>query len=111
MNPGKRAEDVAARYLLRNSYKILARNFNARVGEIDIVAEKNNEIIFVEVKGTMGDYNARERITREKMNKIYKAADCFLKNYRGDYDSVRVDVIEVCRNKVNHIIDIWECDI
>ena len=47
---GKNGEQLAAGYLTENGYFILKMNYNCRIGEIDIIATKNNVIIFVEVK-------------------------------------------------------------
>ena len=47
---GKLGEDLACRYLQNQGYKILERNFEARQGEIDIIALDKSEIIFIEVK-------------------------------------------------------------
>ena len=47
---GSFGEDVAIRYLEMRGYRVIAKNFKCRLGEIDIIAEKRDEIIFVEVK-------------------------------------------------------------
>ena len=49
-NLGNLGETIAATYLKNNHYKILEHNFNIYGGEIDLVAQKNDEIIFIEVK-------------------------------------------------------------
>ena len=50
-NPvGKKGEDAAAAFLQKKGYKILQRNFHIKGGEIDIVAEKDNTLVFIEVK-------------------------------------------------------------
>lgn len=58
---GKMAEDIAAEYLLTNGYIIRERNW--RIGnkiEIDIIAEKDGIIVFVEVKARKGDFQSPE---------------------------------------------------
>lgn len=47
---GELGEDIACKYLDRKEYTILERNYTKKWGEIDIVAQKNNKIYFVEVK-------------------------------------------------------------
>ena len=47
---GSRYEAVAAEYLQKEGYRILAKNFRSRFGEIDIVAEEEPYLVFVEVK-------------------------------------------------------------
>lgn len=49
-NLGKLAEDFAVSLLQGKGYKIIDRNFHSRFGEIDIIAEENETLIFVEVK-------------------------------------------------------------
>jgi len=47
---GKFGEQAAADYLRRQNYKILSQNYRTRFGEIDLIARKNGEIYFVEIK-------------------------------------------------------------
>src|SRR5216683_5579801 len=47
---GQEAEEAAVQHLIRNGYAVLARNFFCRYGELDIVAEKDELICFVEVR-------------------------------------------------------------
>jgi len=47
---GSKYEDKSVEILIKNSYKVLERNYQNRFGEIDIIAEKNKEIVFIEVK-------------------------------------------------------------
>ncbi|MBP5618294.1 MAG: YraN family protein, partial [Clostridia bacterium] len=47
---GERGEKLAARYLRRKGYRILERNFQTRFGEIDLIARKGDQLVFVEVK-------------------------------------------------------------
>lgn len=48
---GKLGENLATRYLSSVGYKILKRNFRDKYGEVDIIAECDNELVFIEVKG------------------------------------------------------------
>ena len=47
---GDIGENIACKYLIKNHYKILERNFKNSIGEIDIIARHKKEIVFVEVK-------------------------------------------------------------
>ena len=51
---GQLGEDVAARFLERRGYRILARNLRSRLGEIDLVARDGGTLVFVEVKARRG---------------------------------------------------------
>lgn len=78
-NFGLKAEDLACDLLLQNGYKIIDRNFHSRFGEIDIVALKNNTLIFVEVKARRSlKYGMpEEAVTRQKLYKIRKTGEYY----------------------------------
>jgi len=77
---GKIGENLARQYLTKKGYKILASNFRSRFGEIDIIATKNNTLVFVEVKLKIGEETGQpeEMINRKKVNQIQKMAEVFL---------------------------------
>lgn len=86
--PGKAGEAKAAGYLEKLGYEILHMNWMCSGGEIDIVAEKENTVFFVEVKSF---FSGREdlalgRINRAKIRRIRNAASLWMAemNYRGD---------------------------
>jgi len=92
---GKFGEAAAEKYLKKNKYKILETNYNIRGGEIDIIAEKNGYVVFVEVK-TRSDARfgtGAEAVTYNKIQRITKAAQFYLM-YKPETDA-RFDVIEV----------------
>ena len=72
--PGQRGEALAFNYLIENNYKILNTNFSCKLGEIDIIAQKDDYIIFVEVKAR--SFSAfglpREAVTYQKQQHINK---------------------------------------
>lgn len=89
---GKIGENLAAKFLKKNGYKILGRNFKnpqgRRLGEIDIIAEKDDKIIFCEVKTRWdNDPLPEESITRKKLYRLKKIAGYYLNNNSlGDKD-------------------------
>lgn len=97
MNPAGRAgEEKAARYLRRRGWRIAARNFRTRWGEIDLVAEKGGVRAFVEVK-TRADSRfaeAREAVTPAKQRRLIASAEAYLAAHPGELQP-RFDVIEV----------------
>lgn len=106
-NLGSRGESLAVKYLKSNGYKILEKNFKnnrgKQIGEIDIIAKKNNEIIFVEVKTRelkeCENVLPEENITSLKLKKLEKIANFYLK-INGLWDSpYRFDAISVWLNK------------
>lgn len=79
---GKLGENLAADFLIRNSYKVIAKNYHSRFGEIDLIAEKDELIYFIEVKTRTSqkfgpaefsvDTNKRERILKTIQDYIFK---------------------------------------
>lgn len=98
---GREGERRVAEYLRKNGYIIIKRNYRDRYGEIDIIAEKDNELIFVEVKTRTE--NARvsgfEAINPQKQMRLYKTAGLFIQRINADYVT-RFDAAEVtvCRD-------------
>jgi putative endonuclease len=95
---GDAGEDRAALYLEEKGFKIIARKWRTRNGEIDIIAEKDDYLVFFEVKtlpkGT-NDMLLRE-LNQEKQQRILKTSKRFLLNHRQYNDSyIRFDVIVI----------------
>jgi putative endonuclease len=82
---GQHGESLACDYLKRKGYKIIDRNFQTYVGEIDIVAAKKKELHFVEVKTRSGRSfgNPEESVTDWKQDKIKRTAECFLSGFKA----------------------------
>ena len=78
---GERLETIAAALLTDNGYTVLARNWRRSTGEIDIVAEEDGWLVFVEVKyrrsGTAGA--PEEAVDRRKQARIRRTAEWYLK--------------------------------
>ena len=102
-------EKLAQGYLINKGYEILETNFYTKRGEIDIIAKKNNCIIFVEVK-TRSDgmmYSPADAVDFAKRSKIISTAQIYLKDYDMKRQP-RFDIIEVYFKdekpvKINHI--------
>lgn len=101
---GQAGEDVAAQYLEAAGYQIRERNYantsGLRLGEIDIVAEKGNEVVFIEVKAAFINAGREERlpewqVTRSKLRKMEKIAGVYLKERRLDNREHSFDVVAV----------------
>jgi len=109
---GKLGELKAEKYLIRNNYKIIERNFRCNFGEIDIIAKdlKKQEIVFVEVKTrnnkTYGEPS--EAVNYYKKKHILKSVKYFMHINKLEKEFIRIDVIEVHLDKgkgykINHI--------
>lgn len=94
---GEIAEDHAARYLRSKGYRVLERNYLAHGGEVDIVAEQGDALVFVEVKSRSSAEHAspRESVTPGKQRRIVKAASTYLASVQGRERLTRFDVVEV----------------
>ncbi len=87
---GGTGETYAARFLRERGYRIVTRNFRARRGEIDIVAEDGETLVFVEVKTRDSSFYGRpfEAVDRRKQGRMVHAALTYMK---------RLDRIPPCR--------------
>lgn len=111
---GQQGEEIAAGYLIAQGYVILDRNYHSRFGEVDLVAEKDHCIVFVEVKTRTNDSFGlpEESVTPEKLEKIYDTALLWLQDHPKKPDDWRVDVIAVQLDKmmvphdIQHFINI-----
>ena len=97
---GAMGEDIAARYLEEQGFSIWARNFRCRAGEIDIIASRNRELSFIEVKTRRNMSYGRpcESVTTDKQRHMRMCAEYYLKRLReAGYapDHVKFDVIEI----------------
>lgn len=103
---GRKGEDAAARYLEKNNYHVLYRNYSCRLGEIDIVAREREVIVFVEVRSRSSDNygTPQESITSRKKMKLRQLAWHYLKSVGKTNESCRFDVIAVLFDKEGRII-------
>lgn len=106
---GARGEETAAKYLVKKGYKIIERNYYTRYGELDIICQLGNILVFVEVKTrTSIKYGLpQEAITGRKIEHLRKAALIYLNSCNHRYDEIRFDVIAILvkgeNNEINHI--------
>jgi len=94
---GALGENAAALYLTKLGYSILARNFKARVGEVDIVARDGKITVFVEVKRReKADHGgAAEFVSASKIRKVVAAARLFAAKHGLSELPVRFDVVAI----------------
>ena len=96
---GNYAESLAAEFLIRRGYEVLARNWRRPWGELDIICRKGDIVMFVEVKAGKGGGAAFEpelHVTREKIQKLLRTARTYLAahNYSPEQEW-QIDVIAV----------------
>lgn len=107
---GKKGEELAVDFLKKLGYQIIATNWQEKKYEIDIIAQDNNQIIFVEVKTRNTDYfgNPAEAVTLAKQKHLIEGAHYYIEKNEIDLEC-RFDVIAVVLNaakkKIEHIKD------
>ncbi len=108
---GKMGENITCKYLEKNNYNILDRNFSCLQGEIDVIAYdvKNREIVFFEVK-TRTNFNygfPSDAVNTLKQKHMLNSAKYYLYSRGLEEYFVRIDVIEIVihkgRYKLNHL--------
>jgi putative endonuclease len=94
---GARGEKLAVDFLRRRGYKILKRNFRCREGEIDIIAQRSDCLVFVEVrtKKVSGFGTPEESVTRSKQGRLVSLANIYLQTCEKLPPSWRIDVIAI----------------
>jgi len=94
---GRAGESLAVRELGRRGYRIVRRNWRCSVGEIDIVAEIDGVLVFVEVRTRRGDAHGtpQESITPAKQAKLIETALTYLQEHVIEERDWRIDVAAV----------------
>lgn len=114
---GAWGEALAAEYLRKKRYKIVAAGYHSRFGEIDLIAQDKKFLVFVEVKlRKSADFaKAMEYVDRKKQDKIRITASLYLSENPTRLQP-RFDVIEIyapdgtatARPEINHMEDAFE---
>ena len=107
---GNFGEDLAVNFLERKGYRILARNYYIRGGELDIIAEQRDEVVFVEVKTRLSNIYGypEEGVTFLKQEKMARAIRAYMgdsiheKYFRIDIIAIEIDR-ETKRASIRHI--------
>ncbi len=113
---GKMSEAMVADFYKANGFKIKKMNYKSRYGEIDVIAQKNEELVFIEVKArsSVSFLSPCEYVTPAKQKKIVKTALCYLADIGTDDFLIRFDVAEVVKkdNRItlNCITNAFEAD-
>jgi len=94
---GKEGEKAAVKFLKKRGYRIIEKNYRNKSGEIDIVAEQDQVLVFVEVKSrTDGEYGEPlEAVTPHKQRKIGQVAKGFMIQHRIQNRDCRFDVVGI----------------
>ncbi len=103
---GQSGEEKAKALLISKGYRILHTNWRSGKLEIDIIAENNDYIVFVEVKTRTSDefLTPSRAVTSSKQKSIIFAAETYLKRFNISKES-RVDIISIVDNGITETID------
>lgn len=93
---GAWGEEHAAKYLKKQGYRILERNYSCRFGEIDLIVSNREYLVFVEVKLRKSDAVARaaEFVDYRKQNRLRTTAELWLSLHETELQP-RFDVVEI----------------
>ncbi|MBR4886645.1 MAG: YraN family protein [Muribaculaceae bacterium] len=104
---GKVAEQIAAEHLIKQGYVVRERNWQPMHGhvEIDIISQKDNVLIFIEVKARQSeDYDPADAVDDKKIRKLVRAAESYLRSQEYDFE-YRFDIITVIGNEEQFTLD------
>lgn len=100
---GEEYENRAATFLLEKGYTIITRRFHARVGELDLVALDDDEIVFVEVKARLSaEFSPEEAVGAEKIRRLHRAANRYLLETESEGRPYRFDLIAIDPQGIRH---------
>lgn len=105
---GQHGETLAVKHLRRMGYKIIARNYRTRQGEIDIVARHKGVLVFVEVKTRRSEKygHPKSAVTAAKQRQISMVALAYLKKHDAMQQPARFDVVTILAPEQNPKIDV-----
>ena len=102
---GDVGEKIAAKYLADHGYTILDTNYRCQYGEVDIIAEHKDCLVFVEVrtKKSLTYGTPEESITQSKKEKLILTAQTYIQEHDDIPDNWRIDVVAIEMNKDNSV--------
>ena len=113
---GEYGEEICIQFLKNNGYVVIDRNYTLPIGEIDIIAKKNEIIHFIEVKSVSREntdhisreteYNPAENVTREKIQKCYKVIYQYKKSHNVSCETqFDVYLVYIDKRNIKHKIE------
>ena len=106
---GQQGEAIAAGYFIERGFRILDRNWRCPIGELDIVMEQGDTLIFVEVRTRRGQRygSPEESITPNKQARLIELAHSYLQQLQPSHQQWRIDILAVQLDQkppqINHI--------
>ena len=105
---GRKGEDIASHFLAHKKHQIIDRNWRWQKAEIDIIAEHNKQVVFIEVKTRRSSRfgNPSEFVSNKKQELMRDAAEAYLEQYNLT-NEIRFNIIGIILNsrdkKIEHI--------
>jgi len=105
---GTRGEEIALHHLKKQGYHIIARNYRCTLGEIDIIARENDDLVFVEVKTrtSKGFGSPEEAVYGKKQRKIIQVALYYMNETYLDGCNVRFDVVAITAEREGTVVNL-----
>jgi putative endonuclease len=107
---GSRGEDVAADVYRRRGYRVVARNWRCRLGELDLVVERGGVLVFCEVKSRRQSVfgGGFEAVTGRKRAKLRAVAEAFLQATGSRPQAIRFDVASVAVRGARSTVELFQ---
>ncbi|HET9672460.1 MAG TPA: YraN family protein [Actinomycetota bacterium] len=107
---GRLGEEAAGRAYVRRGYRVLARNWRCRLGELDLVLERRGVLVFCEVKTRRGSGygGGYEAVTWRKRAKLRALADAYLQETGFRPSAIRFDVASVASRGARSAVEVFE---
>lgn len=98
---GRFGEKLARQFLKRRGYQIITTNYYTRWGEIDLIAQKNERLFFIEVKTRLTNKFGwpEEAVTKTKLDKLIKTAKKYIWDNKLTNPDAQIDIISVEINR------------
>lgn len=105
---GRFAEQLAADYYTKRGYAIRERNWRMNKIEIDLIVQKEDTVVFVEVKARSGeDEDAVNAVTPDKMRRMIRASESYIRELQGNIE-YRYDIVGVTGDIKDYEIEVLQ---
>jgi len=104
---GQQIEKQVEKYLQKQGLKLITRNYHSRAGEIDLIMQDQNNLVFIEVRYRKSARfgSALESVNRTKQSRIIHTAEHYLQQCNDTYQAYRFDVVAVSPAKEGQQIE------
>lgn len=107
---GQQAEQRALNYLEALGLTLITQNFHSRRGEIDLIMEDGDTLVFIEVRYRKSAKfgSAIESVNMQKQNRIIHTAQYYIQQHPSHYSAYRFDVVGLNPNDINWVKDAFQ---